>query len=58
MASLETICLMRNIAGIPDTVLTVDGKIVQYMESNYQDGRITCTLKVEDQIKTVSYPEQ
>ena len=58
VASLETICLMRNIAGIPDTVLTVDGKIVQYMESNYQDGRITCTLKVEDQIKTVSYPEQ
>ena len=56
--SLETICRMRAVAGIPDTVLTVDGEIVQYMESSRQDGRTTCTLKVEDQIKTVSYPEQ
>ena len=56
--SLETICRMRKIAGIPDTVLTVDGKIVQHMESNHQDGRTTCMLKVEDQIKTVRYPEK
>ena len=56
--SLETICRMKNIAGLPDTVLTVDGKIVQYMESNHQDGMTTCTFKVEDQIKTIPYPEQ
>ena len=56
--SLETICRMRDIAGIPDTVLTVDGKIVQYMESNRRDGRKICTFKVEDQIKTISYPAQ
>ena len=58
VASLETICRMRNTDGIPNTVLTVDGKIVQYMESNQQDGRTTCTFKVEDQIKTIQYPTQ
>ena len=58
MESLETICRMRDIAGIPDTVLTVDGKIVQYMESNHQDGKTACILKVEDQFKIISYPEQ
>ena len=56
MNSLETICRMRGIAGIPDTVLTVDGKIVQYMESNQQDGRTICTFKVEDQVRTIRLP--
>ena len=56
--SLETICRMRGIARIPDTVLTVDGKIVQYMGSNQEDGRTTCTFKVEDEIKTIPYTEQ
>ena len=36
--SLETICRMRDISGLPDTVLTVDGKIVQHMESKHQRG--------------------
>ena len=51
--SLETICRMKNWGSIPGTVLTIDGKVVQYMDSERQDGRETCLFKVEDQIEEV-----
>ena len=62
MNSLEHICRMKHGSGLtysgwtPDTVLTVGGKIVEYMESKKQNGRRFCTLKVEEEIQEVLLP--
>ena len=58
MHGLEAICRMERTGSPPNTVLTVDGKIVQYVESESQDGRTTCIFKVEDQIKKAPSSER
>ena len=64
MNSLEHICRMKHSDGAGygstpftvETVLTVEGEIVQYMEPKRQDGRTFCVFKVEDEIQEVLLP--
>ena len=57
MNSLEQACLIKDRGYIPrETAMTFSGEIVQYMESQQQDGRTFCILKVEDEIQEVLVP--
>ena len=57
MSSLEHACLMEEKGHIPgDTMMTVDGKIIQYQGKEDRGGRPFCILKVEDEIQEMPLP--
>ena len=57
MSTLEHACLIEDKGYIPDdTVMTVDGKIIQHQGKEHRDGRPFCILKVEDEIQEMPLP--